>query len=199
MSSAELIEAKAVARKAAYAARAAVPEKESASARVIERLTALDEFNRACTQLWYLHIRSEVRTLDAVRAALETNRRIAIPYCDGPVLKLWHLTDFAELEPGRWNILEPLATLRGRQSSHLAASDLDAVVVPGVAFTEQGMRLGNGAGYYDRLLANTPALRVAVAFENQIYAALPVEAHDLPMDFVITESRVIRTGARQFG
>jgi len=66
----------------------------------------------------------------------------------------------------------------------------DLVIVPGVAFTERGARLGRGGGWYDRLL---PQLRadcatVGVAFDIQVLPELPVEPHDVPVDVVVTET-----------
>jgi 5-formyltetrahydrofolate cyclo-ligase len=71
-----------------------------------------------------------------------------------------------------------------------------AVLVPGLGFTPQGQRLGRGAGFYDRYLSLVPqALRVGVAFELQIVDTLPCEEHDLPVDIILTESRLIETGS----
>ena len=75
----------------------------------------------------------------------------------------------------------------------LPAIDLatvDLILVPGLAFTEDGRRLGRGGGYYDRLLANLPARarRIGVCFDAQIVASLPTEAHDQRVERVITES-----------
>lgn len=72
---------------------------------------------------------------------------------------------------------------------------IDLVVVPGLAFDKQGYRLGWGAGYYDRALAYMDAWRVGFAFSNQVVQSLPRDDHDVPMDYVVTESRIscIRT------
>jgi 5-formyltetrahydrofolate cyclo-ligase len=78
---------------------------------------------------------------------------------------------------------------------------LDLVVVPGVAFDPQGNRLGWGAGYYDRLLAQVRADApiVALAFECQIVPAIPPESHDVPVDVIVTEQRIIRPNRPRFG
>lgn len=69
----------------------------------------------------------------------------------------------------------------------------EVVVVPGLAFTARGERLGQGAGYFDRLLRDLPhAFRVGLAFEEQIVEALPTEPHDVPMHVVVTDERVRR-------
>ena len=65
------------------------------------------------------------------------------------------------------------------------------VVVPGVAFDAQGGRLGHGRGHFDRLLARSPALRVGLCSEARLVAAVPMEPHDVRMDVVATETRMI--------
>jgi 5-formyltetrahydrofolate cyclo-ligase len=70
---------------------------------------------------------------------------------------------------------------------------LDCVVLPGVAFSEDGLRLGRGGGYYDATLALVPrAPRIGIAYDVQIVPSLPREPHDAPMDAVVTERRTLR-------
>lgn len=67
------------------------------------------------------------------------------------------------------------------------------VIVPGLAFTARGERLGQGAGFFDKLLRGLPhAFRVGLAFEEQIVDSLPLEAHDVHMHVVVTDERVVR-------
>ena len=188
--------AKAAARAEGYARREAQPDKAAASAMLHTRLLELEDVRRARTVLWYLHIGAEVRTQQIVERSLAGPQRIVIPYCEGAALRLWHLQHFAQLAPGRWNILEPREQLRMSSDGHVPASEIDVVIVPGVAFTCRGERLGNGGGYYDRFLPRTAARRIAVGFDCQLCAELPIDQHDLPMDVVVTQSRVIKTNRR---
>jgi 5-formyltetrahydrofolate cyclo-ligase len=74
----------------------------------------------------------------------------------------------------------------------VALDEIDCVVMPGVAFSEDGLRLGRGGGYYDATLERMPrAARVGLAFEAQIVPTLPREAHDAPLDAVVTETRTL--------
>ena len=94
-----------------------------------------------------------------------------------------------DLFPGFKGIREPDPdSLR-----QLSADDLDLIIVPGVAFDSSGNRLGMGKGYYDRFLKHLrpSALKIALAFENQIVASIPWDDNDIKMDMIITEERVI--------
>lgn len=108
---------------------------------------------------------------------------------------------FHEIEPQMKNVVEVrLGNLRLRAPAEYSggttcdADALDVIFVPGLAFDEEGMRLGQGGGWYDRVLADaSQLLKIGVAFDFQLVADLPCEAHDQTMDFVITEKRVIET------
>ena len=73
-------------------------------------------------------------------------------------------------------------------------AEIGIILVPGLAFTRQGHRLGRGGGYYDRYLAQLPSttFKLGVCFSIQIVPALPIEPHDQPMDAVVTENGVLR-------
>lgn len=68
----------------------------------------------------------------------------------------------------------------------------DLVLVPLLAFDQKGGRLGFGGGYYDRTLAELPALRVGVGFDEQEVENVPVDKFDQKMDWIVTPARVIR-------
>ena len=185
-------------RKSAAAARRKQTDKASTSRRITDRLMASAEYRRAACVLWYVGVRSEVATLQALSVALGEEKRLGIPYCVGNQLALFRLTDLDQLTPGAYQILEPRRELRTLREHQLIPEDLDLVIVPGVAFDERGGRLGHGQGYYDRLLSAVPetTVRAAVAFECQMVRRVPLEAHDVAMDLVVTERRLIRCKER---
>ncbi len=76
------------------------------------------------------------------------------------------------------------------------ASVIDLVIVPAVAYDGNGNRVGRGKGYYDRLLPNIKATRIGIAYDCQVFDEIDAEDTDVPVDFVITESRVIATRRR---
>lgn len=190
-------------RRSAYSRRNAQPDKDSISARICAAFTALPEYRGARTVMLYLSCRSEVRTRPMVEAALDTGKRIVIPYCtvDGaghPKLGLWWFESFDELKPGMWNILEAPKPRWGEPGKEIDRKALDLIMVPGVAFDATGARLGNGRGYYDRLLAEVrpdcPA--IGVSFESQIFEEIPMDRFDIHLDGVITEAHFYRGKGR---
>ncbi len=153
---------------------------------------ALPEYEAAETVMFYVDVRAEVRTRHDLEAALASGKRIVVPYCLDGELELFHLEAMEELELGMYKILEPRSELRERNEKHLQPQDLDLIMVPGVAFDQEGGRTGHGKGYYDKLLehARPDTPLVALAFECQMFEGIPMQAHDIYMDKVITETDV---------
>ncbi len=120
-----------------------------------------------------------------------------IPFCTKDEnhqnkLGLWLLDDLSELVPGTWGILEPPQKCWGDKEKNIQPRDLDLIMVPGVAFDRQGGRIGNGGGYYDRLLkgVRVDTLIMAVCYESQMCNKVSMEKHDIGMDAVITEKKI---------
>lgn len=169
----------------APAARAAL------SARITGRLLQLDSLRAARTVVAYMSIKSEFATGAFVDHVLAQGKTLLLPRVEAGTsrLTLHRVTDLHnDLEPGVWGILEP----RADSATAVPLSTVDWVLVPGVAFTRQGDRLGYGAGYYDRLIAgitHRPAL-VAGAFSVQLVDDLPTLPYDCSVDTVVTEDAV---------
>ncbi|MFN3190974.1 MAG: 5-formyltetrahydrofolate cyclo-ligase [Aureliella sp.] len=179
-------------RTAAHANRKAQVDKDSISGAIVNRFMDLPEYAAAKTVMFYVDVRDEVRTRQALPQAIQSDKRIVIPYCVDGELELFHLESMDELELGMYKILEPKDELRTVESKRLQAEDLDLIMVPGVAFDRTGGRTGHGKGYYDKLLeharADTPL--VALAFECQMFEEIPCEDHDIYMDKVVTQDAV---------
>jgi 5-formyltetrahydrofolate cyclo-ligase len=100
-----------------------------------------------------------------------------------------HLYIPGQLKRHRFGMLEPLSTL-----PRIDPSDVDVILVPGVAFDRKGGRLGYGGGFYDRLLPlASQAVCIGVAFEEQILAAIPMEPWDCRVGWLVTPASVIQT------
>jgi 5-formyltetrahydrofolate cyclo-ligase len=195
----EVQERKAAIRKQAHENRRHQTDKDSVSNAIMRRFLELPEYAAAKTVMFYVDVRDEVRTRQALPEALTTGKRIVVPYCVEGELELFWLESMDELELGMYRILEPKTELRTVAAKHLQPKDLDLIMVPGVAFDREGGRTGHGKGYYDKLLEhaseNTPL--VALAFDCQMFDAIPMDQHDIYMDKVITESAVYEGRGRK--
>jgi 5-formyltetrahydrofolate cyclo-ligase len=189
---APLAERKQRLREQALINRDAQPDKDELSRAICRRAIALSDYARAGTVLWYLDVRTEVRTRCDLPAALAGGKRIIVPYCVGPELALFHLESMDELGVGRYRIMEPKADLRGLPAKRLEPVDLDLILAPGVAFDRRGARLGHGFAYYDKLLrrARPDVALVGLAFECQLFPEVPTEVHDVFVHKIVTELAV---------
>lgn len=171
------------------------PDRRAAlSAAACARAAALPELVGARSILAFASFGSELDTGPLLTWALDADKRLCLPLVAGPrEMRALLVTDLEhDLVPGHWDIPEPRADL-----PELAPEEIDAVVVPGSMFDPACRRCGYGGGFYDTYLPRTrPGTpRVALAFELQLVDEVPVEPHDLRVDAVVTEARVIRPGS----
>lgn len=197
MTIADLAARKGALRRRAYERRNAQANKDAASAAALERFLELPAYRQAATVMWYLDIRSELRTRAALPAVLETSRTVVVPYCTVDTngdnhLGLWRLESLDEMISGKWDILEPPRDRWAETGKTVAPEELDLIMVPGVAFSRNGARLGNGQGYYDRLLARVrqDTTLAAICYESQLFEGIPEGSYDVRMHCVVTETAV---------
>ena len=144
------------------------------------------------SSLTYVNFRSEVATLPLLNFFLELGKVVCVPRAlptthTLETIRIHSLPN--DLVPGFQGIQEPRPELC-INGKYFGA--IDIIIVPGLAFTDQGGRIGYGGGYYDRYLADTPqSLRIGLAYELQIASFLPLDSHDQFMDYIVTEKRII--------
>jgi 5-formyltetrahydrofolate cyclo-ligase len=167
--------------------------RDSKSLSIAARLEELPEYAKASLPLLYIAMPAEVQTMPLVTDRLALGRSVAVPKVEEDRIEIYELRSIDHLSRGPWGILEPDPEVSPRADP----GDVDAVLAPGVAFDFQGHRLGYGKAYYDRLLGHLrPGVSlIGLAFDLQIVAAVPVEAHDVPMNLVVTEYRVLDCAA----
>ena len=159
---------------------------------IVERLLGLEAYKKARTIFTYVSRGKETDTWQLLNHILRDQKRAAVPRCilsrqgEGGIMKAYELKALEELEPGAFGIMEPKGGCR-----EVGPEELSLAVIPCVACSESGVRLGWGGGYYDRYLALTPALRVVLCREHMICEGIPKEAHDCSADYVVTEKRVL--------
>jgi len=183
-------------RKSVLRARTALSPAEvtEKSALVIEKVLLMKEYLQAGTIMVYLDFRNEVQTGHLVQHSLSAGKRVTVPVTDVANHKLIPslLQNYPDdLQPGTWGILEPKPDcLRS-----VNPAEIDLVFVPGVAFDLSGNRVGYGGGFYDRFLLQTRphTFYIALAFELQIKPYVYPDEHDIPVHWIVTENRLIRT------
>jgi 5-formyltetrahydrofolate cyclo-ligase len=185
-------------REQAHANRKAQPDKKELSRAICTQFASLPEYAAAKTVMFYVDVRTEVRTREYLPTALSHDKRIVVPYCVDGELELFLLESMDELAVGMYKILEPKAELRNLPAKRIDVKELDLIMVPGVAFDRSGARMGHGFGYYDKLLehARPDAPLVALAFECQLFPEIPTAPHDIFMDKIITEKAIYQGKGR---
>ncbi|MBP3039592.1 5-formyltetrahydrofolate cyclo-ligase [Bacillaceae bacterium Marseille-Q3522] len=151
-------------------------------------------------QLWHdaaaiavtISIKPEVNTFGIIRKAWEQHKTVVIPKCYPKErrMEFRSFTAFNQLETVYAGLFEPIIA----KTISVPAENINLVIVPGLAFTEEGYRLGFGGGYYDFFLENYQGDTIALAFDMQIISSIPLESHDQPVQHIITEQRIITAG-----
>lgn len=158
---------------------------------IMQRISQLPEFINAKTIFFYTSFRSEVDTMDMIKVSLNTGKLIVLPKVDkeNNRLKLYEIKNMNELARGYMWILEPFVS----EDRLRDLDDIDLIIIPGAAFDIYGNRLGYGAGFYDMLLSKMEKKIpiVAPAYEEQIVEKIPAEPHDIKVDKIVTDKKVI--------
>lgn len=181
-------QAKAALRKAVLERRDATdaPSRSRDSHTITQKLRALPAYRAARIVAAYASFGSEFDTSEFLATVLADGKQLVLPRINRAerALELRHVVDMgADLEPGIWGIREP-----AQRCPILPPAKVEFMLVPGVAFTAQGARLGYGGGFYDRLLLSLGrrAARVAAAFQLQVVDQLPEGPHDQRVDAIVT-------------
>jgi len=171
-------------------------ERSRKSAAITRNLARQLSFQRADRIAFYMPTPEEVDTLSAIELADTLGKQVYLPIINrafwrkSPLLFEVFKPDQTQLVENRYGILEPAH----RPGTPVRAIELDLICVPLVGFNERCDRIGMGAGYYDRSLATRPYQRttlIGIAFDCQLAEFEPAD-HDVPMDAIVTESRIYR-------
>lgn len=187
-------------RKSIIAQREQLPVdlRATRSAAIAARLLQMPEYRQAEAVLGYMNFGAEFASLLWVERALADGKRLALPKVNRHTnhLDLYWVEDLeSQLAAGLWGIREPVVERCERLHN---LNEVEFVLLPGVAFTRDGARLGYGGGFYDKLLAGMAQrpILVAAAFALQIVDTLPQEANDVKIEWVITEQEAIACAAQ---
>ncbi len=164
-------------------------EAEAMSSVIQQTFMASAEFAGAETIGLYVPVHQEVDTTEVLKQALASGKSVLLPAVSGDRLEFRQISSQELLQRGAFGIMEPDSTCPVR-----APREADVIVVPGVAFDLAGRRIGYGKGYYDKVLHALEGTGKLVGFcyEVQIVTDISAEPHDVRMDMIITEKRVVR-------
>ncbi len=167
-------------------------EKANLDHMVCERVLELPEISEAGYIYAYMALSWETGTMEILKQLWERGIKVALPKVLGSEMEFFEVRSAEDLEEGSFHILEP------RESCPMIIWPEAVIMVPGLAFSKEGKRLGKGGGYYDKYLSKYPGHQtVALAYEFQVLPELPAEEHDQPVDYLITDSRTI--SCKNFG
>ena len=169
-----------------------VSDTREISRQVIARLMSLLEMKSCSVIMSYVDFGKEVRTVPLIFELLNQGKRVVVPYCENGEIQLFRIKNLKELAPGYFGILEPKIELRQLSERRVLPEELQLILVPGMAFDPQGGRLGRGKGFYDRFLKKTSknSLKIGLAFDWQIFDAIPMSESDQYVDVVVTQNDV---------
>lgn len=158
-------------------------EKAEAATKVFETLEQSAAFMLADNILLYHSLPDELSTREFIDR-WHKRKHFFLPRVNGVNLEILPY-DRSSLRLGSFHIEEP-------SGDDITPIDrIEMIIVPAVAYDRRGNRVGRGKGFYDRLLADTDATKVGVAYDFQLVDEIDAEPHDVKVDVIITESRLI--------
>ena len=164
--------------------------KQTSSQAIAMHLLAMPEYLAAETVFCFVGTSCEIDTMAILTHALSSEKRLCVPRCvDKGIMELCQITTLDQLAPGTYGLLEPSA-----DAPTISIDDVDFAVLPCTTCNHAGQRLGKGGGYYDRFLSHYRGGTVLLCREKLIREEIPVEPHDYPVPWVLTERCLYEDG-----
>lgn len=157
-----------------------------ASKQIHKNLKKIEAYRNAQTIACYYSIGSEVRTQDIMQEILSKGKTLALPRVVDKSLVFCDVKKIEDLEKGAFDIMEP------KQHCPEIGS-FDVILVPAIAMTRTGQRLGYGKGFYDRFLSDRNTVSVTPIYSKLVVKNIPKSEDDIPIQWVVTEDEVIKT------
>lgn len=168
--------------------RANIENKEVKSSVICQNFLKSNTYKNSNLILCYIALKDEVNTNLIMETAFKDGKTVAVPVClnnDG-LMEFRIIKSFSDLHKGFYGISEPDDTCE-----KVCSFDDAVCLVPGIAFDQNGYRLGYGKGYYDRFLKNNVSVSAGLCYNNLVVNELPINDFDMKVDFIITEQKVI--------
>ena len=164
--------------------------KQSADHATAAHLVAIAEYQEASTVFCFVGTIHEIDTRPILADALATGKRLCVPLCVGKgIMELRQIHSLEELSTGAYGILEP-----PEESPVVCPDEVDLAILPCLTCNHLGQRLGQGGGYYDRFLSGYRGGTVLLCREKLIREEIPLEPHDYPVPWVLTETCLYEDG-----
>lgn len=162
------------------------------SEKIRDKFLEIPQLVKAKKIMAYASMRKEIESYELLEDLLEQDYLLYLPYTRKNVTDLGvaQISDLdKDLKSGVFGVMEPITKIRSQE----VPSDLDIIIVPGACYTAAGYRIGYGGGYYDSFLSKHAgeALKVGFCYDCLILDSIPVEEHDVPVDLIITDKRII--------
>lgn len=178
---------KAALRKAVKEIRLSSKEKADSDDLLLRRFLALPQVVISPSILLYYGIGNEPDTARLLKPLKALGKEVFLPCClPGGLMEARRYEASERLVPGLYGIPEPKTDCPPAEKN-----SLPLILVPGLCFDLRGFRLGHGGGYYDRYLSGYEGLTVALCRDRLLRPTLPTEAHDRPVDLLLTETRCL--------
>jgi 5-formyltetrahydrofolate cyclo-ligase len=151
-----------------------------------KKLLSLESVAGAGCIMAFYSYKNEPQMIEFMHECIDMGKRIALPRVtgEGKMIAVEYSPD-TEMINNVYGIPEPIIRSNSKHERP------DIVIVPGIAFDLGLNRIGFGGGYYDRFLEGTGAYKIGVCFDYQIIENLESDSHDVPMDIIVTEKRII--------
>ena len=156
------------------------------SEKIFSRLKKIKQFSDAKSVGCYYSIGSEVQTLSIIQDLINSGKNTSLPKVNYEIMKFRIIKDFKKLEKGNFGILEP-------KDDWTEEKSFDVILIPAIGLTKEGVRLGYGHGYYDRFLSDKSTIKIALTYDKQIVKSIPTSEYDVKMDWIVTETDIIKT------
>ena len=156
---------------------------QTADTAIFRHVIDLPEYQQAKTIFCYVGTAIEIDTMPILQDVLQKEKTLVFPQCvDKGIMEAYQIHSLTDLQPGKYGILEPVSSC-----FQVEPATIDLCLIPCLACSKGGKRLGYGGGYYDRYLKRADFLRVALCRAELLVENIPVDTYDVKVDIVISE------------
>ena len=148
---------------------------------IFNKVISLKEYKESNLVLTYVSLKDEVDTFKLIEYSLKIGKKVAVPKCEGDIIKFSLISNLTDLKKGKFNILEPT-------TNKLVTNFENSIcIVPGIAFDKNNNRIGYGRGFYDKFLQNYNGIKIGLVYSECICEEIDIEKTDIKMDKIVCD------------